>query len=794
MLQGQQKNEEGKNDDPTGIIKQAKKLCSYSNVDETINKSREKYKKILSIFYFLFCEFNQFCMYKTYYDETWKEIWIKTYTLGGIFKNLCENNSIYFKSYLGRFIPQLRSVADFNTGKRNLVFEYYVRVESFVNSYLGWLSTENRITMNDRPELLLCRIRLFQILNEFVNGPCPLNQRQIYRYRTDSLMGVLRRNINDVNSVFYNLMDITLDYITALIEGEGVMELESDVPQRENKYLITNYMASNTTPRMLYEMIFNLLKRLSLYRKMAINPSFRSYIIGKVKKKRENHQKEMLKSGGLSSQIIEKEILKNKSLDTIFTAYEDQESTVTKEMMEVYDFTEYQDIYDLYKKDPQFSDHIFLKICIKVYSYMEQLGRNSNSMRLFLKTKKIRISNYYGEEVDMDDKVLTKNILRKQKSLGNQSLTEDMVFFMFILKISKKIEISVKLPTMSERFLKLVYFPILPPTLYLEEKTKMDLISTIDLKDRRGNFQKSFEKLFMEMDDNYQFSLNNRFFYLISKNDTFYRLKLFCWVVGLYINILCLIYYELNELEDDLSDKDNRKLFAVQHKLLINLSSYIFAGISGIFLLVWVLFRSKTVYKLRKFDFEHENIYEDSSTLRNKIYLAVSKTFSSDPSAVNFTGHLIFALLGVFVSPFFHTLHLLLVINISETAEYVYNASVAHINQLGVTLLLAVFLIYSFSVLNADYYSGHFDNDDIDICKTLRSCTIYVLNLGLRNGGGIGDSMKLYPAGNKLIGKTILDLMFFFLINVISLNIVFGIIIDTFGELRGNAESRGKYF
>lgn len=102
-------------------------------------------------------------------------------------------------------------------------------------------------------------------------------------------MGVLRRNINDVNSVFYNLMDITLDYITALIEGEGVMELESDVPQRENKYLITNYMASNTTPRMLYEMIFNLLKRLSLYRKMAINPSFRSYIIGKVKKKRENH-------------------------------------------------------------------------------------------------------------------------------------------------------------------------------------------------------------------------------------------------------------------------------------------------------------------------------------------------------------------------------------------------------------------------------------------------------------------------------------------------------------------------
>ena len=147
----------------------------------------------------------------------------------------------------------------------------------------------------------------------------------------------------------------------------------------------------------------------------------------------------------------------------------------------------------------------------------------------------------------------------------------------------------------------------------------------------------------------------------------------------------------------------------------------------------------------------------------------------------------------MFVSPVFHTFHLLLLINISETARYVVRASIAHLDQLVATLILAVFLIYAFSMLNADYFSGSFSDDvgDIDVCQTLRSCTIYILNMGFRNGGGIGDSMKLYPFGSKAVLKTLLDLMFFFLVNVVSLNIIFGIIIDTFGELRDNADHRG---
>ena len=60
------------------------------------------------------------------------------------------------------------------------------------------------------------------------------------------------------------------------------------------------------------------------------------------------------------------------------------------------------------------------------------------------------------------------------------------------------------------------------------------------------------------------------------------------------------------------------------------------------------------------------------------------------------------------------------------------------------------------------------------------------MNVGLRNGGGIADSMKPYEYGKdtKFGWKIVFDLTYFIIINTIILNIVFGIIVDTFGDMR----------
>ena len=52
-------------------------------------------------------------------------------------------------------------------------------------------------------------------------------------------------------------------------------------------------------------------------------------------------------------------------------------------------------------------------------------------------------------------------------------------------------------------------------------------------------------------------------------------------------------------------------------------------------------------------------------------------------------------------------------------------------------------------------------------------------------GGGIGEAIAIIPpADEKYHARVIFDLLFFVVVIIILLNIVFGIIIDTFAELR----------
>ncbi|CAF1314468.1 unnamed protein product [Adineta steineri] len=70
-------------------------------------------------------------------------------------------------------------------------------------------------------------------------------------------------------------------------------------------------------------------------------------------------------------------------------------------------------------------------------------------------------------------------------------------------------------------------------------------------------------------------------------------------------------------------------------------------------------------------------------------------------------------------------------------------------------------------------------------CDTLFMCIVTTLNKGLRNGGGIGDVLR-QPSNREPLYffRVIYDLMFFFIVIIITLNLIFGVIIDNFADLR----------
>lgn len=101
-------------------------------------------------------------------------------------------------------------------------------------------------------------------------------------------------------------------------------------------------------------------------------------------------------------------------------------------------------------------------------------------------------------------------------------------------------------------------------------------------------------------------------------------------------------------------------------------------------------------------------------------------------------------------------------------------------------------------------------------CESLLMCIVTTLNHGLRNGGGIGDILRqpssvvrgrgnfLFAVANlfdsKLIyftlqenmfpARVIYDLLFFFIVIIIVLNLIFGVIIDTFADLRSEKQQK----
>lgn len=72
------------------------------------------------------------------------------------------------------------------------------------------------------------------------------------------------------------------------------------------------------------------------------------------------------------------------------------------------------------------------------------------------------------------------------------------------------------------------------------------------------------------------------------------------------------------------------------------------------------------------------------------------------------------------------------------------------------------------------------------ICYTLVHCLLSNLNYGLRMGGGIGEFLSPISINqtSEYYTRILFDMLFFVIITFTLLNIIFGIIIDTFAELR----------
>jgi len=110
-------------------------------------------------------------------------------------------------------------------------------------------------------------------------------------------------------------------------------------------------------------------------------------------------------------------------------------------------------------------------------------------------------------------------------------------------------------------------------------------------------------------------------------------------------------------------------------------------------------------------------------------------------------------------------------------------------------LMLIVLYIYTtvtfFYIMDTTYDFGinNLDSDKLgeNRCKSMIECYMTVVDRGLLLGGGTGDytnQVHYQDEWQKFIIKFFVDVSFFLGVKIILYNILFGVIIDTFAQLR----------
>uniref|UniRef100_A0A803SWF9 Inositol 1,4,5-trisphosphate receptor n=1 Tax=Anolis carolinensis TaxID=28377 RepID=A0A803SWF9_ANOCA len=208
-----------------------------------------------------------------------------------------------------------------------------------------------------------------------------------------------------------------------------------------------------------------------------------------------------------------------------------------------------------------------------------------------------------------------------------------------------------------------------------------------------------------------------------------------------------------------------------------------------------------------------------AANLCNKIVFLVSfvgnrGTFTRGYRAVimdmAFLYHVVYVLvcmLGLCVHEFFYSFLLFDLVYREETLLNVIKSVTRNGRSIILTAVLALILVYLFSIVGFLFLKDDFimeverlknrtpiadwSNENRMTCDTLLMCIVTVLNQGLRNGGGVGDVLRKPSKDEPLFAaRVVYDLLFYFIVIIIVLNLIFGVIIDTFADLRSEKQKK----
>ncbi|XP_066529146.1 inositol 1,4,5-trisphosphate-gated calcium channel ITPR1 isoform X3 [Hoplias malabaricus] len=397
-----------------------------------------------------------------------------------------------------------------------------------------------------------------------------------------------------------------------------------------------------------------------------------------------------------------------------------------------------------------------------------------------------------------------------------------------------------------DRTMEQIVFPVPNICEFLTQESKLRVYYTTE-RDEQGSKINDFflrsEDLFNEM--NWQKKLRAQpILYWCSRNMSFWSSISFNLAV--LMNLLVAFFYPLEGVRGGTLEPHLSALLWAA--MLVSLAIVIVLpqphGIraliaSTILRLIFSVGLEPTLFLLGAFNLCNKVIFLMSFVGNRGTFTRGYKAMIMDVEFLYHLLYLIICSLGVFVHVFFYSLLLFDLIYREETLLNVIKSVTRNGRSIVLTAVLALILVYLFSIVGyiffkddfilavdripnktleesgsvmSDFLSGGVcrkeaggENcsteastdmamvieDKERTCDSLLMCIVTVLSHGLRSGGGVGDVLRKPSKEEPLFAaRVIYDLLFFFMVIIIVLNLIFGVIIDTFADLRSEKQKK----
>uniref|UniRef100_A0A8C6JRQ5 Inositol 1,4,5-trisphosphate receptor n=1 Tax=Melopsittacus undulatus TaxID=13146 RepID=A0A8C6JRQ5_MELUD len=465
-----------------------------------------------------------------------------------------------------------------------------------------------------------------------------------------------------------------------------------------------------------------------------------------------------------------------------------------------------------------------------IYILALQLSRHNKSLQQLLKpVKRIQEEEEEGisSMLSLNNKQLTQML---KSSAPVQEEEEDPLAY--YEKHTSQIEI-VRL----DRSMEQIIFPVPGICEFLTKETKYRLFTTTE-QDEQGSKVSDFfdQSSFLHNEMEWQKKLRSMpLMYWFSRRMTLWGSISFNLAV--FINIIIAFFYPYVEATS----------MGVLDSPLISLLFWILIcfSIMALFtkrygvrpLLVALILRSiyylgigLTLNILGALNLTNKIVFVVSFVGNRGTFIRGYKAMIMDVEFLYHVGYIVTSVLGLFVHELFYSILLFDLIYREETLFNVIKSVTRNGRSILLTALLALILVYLFSIVGFLFLKDDFilEVDRLPdskakggsppalaahtclgvcvmglgspvlkveqwerACDTLLMCIVTVLNHGLRNGGGVGDILRKPSKDESLFpARVVYDLLFFFIVIIIVLNLIFGVIIDTFADLRSEKQKK----